>query len=57
MWRSEMDGRTCVAEFLSILRALIHVMYNTKKVIWIHEVSNKKYVPYVTAHKAGLKLK
>jgi hypothetical protein len=52
-----MDGRACVAEFLRILRALINVMYNTKKVIWIHEACNEKYEPYVTAHKTGLKLK
>jgi phage terminase large subunit-like protein len=52
-----MDGRTCVAEFLWILRALINPMYNMKKVIWIHEACNEKHVPYVTAHKTGLKLK
>lgn len=42
MWRSEIDGPTCVAKFFSILRALLNVLYNIKKVIWIHEVCNKK---------------
>jgi hypothetical protein len=52
-----MDGRTCVAEFLWILRALINVMYNIKKSFGFMKCVIKNCVPYVTAHKAGLLLK